>query len=127
MFVKKEEIGLDNSLNIARLTLIILLGIYEYWTFKNKKSIIKKLIPIILGLIIALIALALVLFLGIPAIFFIFVVLLMELSLLGTISIVLVEAILATFGDKRNLRKTLILYPVLIFLIVVYYLGEKVF
>lgn len=118
---------LGNSYNAIRIILVILFGIYEYWAYKNRKAIIKKISPSILALIIALLILVFILFLGLPAYFFIFVVLIIELALTGTILIVLIETMLSILSTKHNVKKTLILSFVLIFLILIYYLGERVF
>ncbi len=66
-------------------------------------------------------------FTGFGGYYFIFVILIIELSLIGVILVVLIEGCLTLFGPNRNLKKGIILVIVSILLVIVYYLGERVF
>jgi hypothetical protein len=120
---------MNNLLNIIRLVLTTLFGAYEFWTFKNKKSLKNKLIPIIITFVFSLALLLLQTFAGLGGqyVVFVFIVLAIELCIIGTMLVVLTELCITLFSPVRNLKKTLILAIVLIILAVVFYLGQKVF
>ncbi len=110
----------------VRLILILLFFLYQFWAFKNKKSLMMKLSPIILSIVLAIL-MFLVLSISHFAYLFIFVILFLELSVRGAMLVVLLEALQAFLGKQRNLKRCVILVCVFLLLAAVYYLGEKVF
>jgi len=117
---------LSNSINIARLILTVLFLGYQFWAFKNKKSITFKLLPIILSMVCGIFLIVIVPFIGIIAYYIIFFILLIELSIIGIMLVIAAEACIALFGSNKNLKKAAGLTVVFILLTVVYYLVEKV-
>jgi hypothetical protein len=118
---------LNNSLDIVRLILIILFGGYELWAFGKKKSVKRKFIPLVSMIVFGMLMAGVAAFSGIGTFLFIFVILIIELSLIGAIIVVLIELCLTLFTANHNFKKVMILAVVFIVLVVVYYLGEKVF
>ena len=118
---------MDISLNILRIIIIILFGIYELGAFKNNKSLRSKLLPMILTIVIGLILLVLASFFGPIGYFFIFTILITELSLIGAILVILIEICMILFSFKKDLKRVIILTAILFLLVTVYYLGQRVF
>lgn len=118
---------MDNSFNITRLILIILFVVYQFWAFKNKKSVKHKLYPMICVVIIGTLLMALLSFTSLAGYYFIFFILTIELSLLGSILVIAIEIFLALFDSIRNMKKVIFLTITFILLTVVYYVGQKVF
>ena len=118
---------MNNSLNAMRLILIILFGSYEIWAFRRKKSVVRKLLPMILIVIFALLILVAASFIGFASLYFIFAFLVIELSQIGAMLVVLIETCVTLFSNNRNPKKVMILAIVFIILVVIYYLGERVF
>ena len=115
------------SLNIVRIILIISFGVYEIGAFRSKKSLPLKLLPMILSIALALLLLALASFMGPIGYFFIFAILIVELSIIGTILVFLLEICVALFSPNRNLKRILFLTMVFILLIGINYLSQRVF
>lgn len=118
---------MSDPINVFRLLLGIIFVIYEFWTFKNNKSIIRKLSLLIFIVILGLLIIVSIPFGGSMGFFLIFAILMIELSFIGAILVVLLEICLSLFSSNQNLKRILILTIVFIILVVVYYLGQRVF
>jgi len=114
-------------INAVRVILVILFGIYQIWAYKNSKPIIMKLFPMILLPCVGLLIIALAPLFGHIGFYFIFLILTVELSLLGAMLVVVIEIFIALIGSSRNITKVLKLVSLFILLLVVYLLGERVF
>jgi len=118
---------LDNSIDIMQLVLFTLFGLYQFWAYKNNRTLIIKLAPMIFFVCFGLLLIGLSSFIGTIGYFIIiYVILLIELSLKGVLLVLILEIFLA-LKSKTNLKKILILVGILCLLTVVYYLGERIF
>lgn len=116
---------MDNWIIVGRLILIILLSIFEIWSFRNHKSLKTKLLPMILLSAIGLLFIGSVPFLGVIG--GIFAILIIELALICSMLVVLGELFLILISSRRNLKKILLLASSFLLFALIYYLGEKVF
>ncbi|MBU3144860.1 hypothetical protein [Clostridium sp. CF012] len=114
------------SINVVRITLTILFGIYQFWAFRNNKSVRCKLSPMILAIALGLLISALASFVGAIGYFFIFTILIIELSIMGAILVFLLEICLALFSNHVNLKRVMNLVGIFTLLVVIYYLVERV-
>jgi hypothetical protein len=118
---------LSDPINIFRIILGIIFVTYEFWAFKNNKSISHKLSPLIFIVILGILIMVSVPFVGSMGFFLIFAILMIELSFIGVILVVLLEIWLSLFSTNQNLKRILILTIVFIILVGVYYLGQRIF
>lgn len=116
-----------NSLDTVRMILVTLFCIYQFWAFKNKKSMTIKLTPIILSATLEFLFIALSPIVGIASYFFIFIIFLVELTLRGAMLVVFLEACIVLIGTNKSLKKLLILSCAFFILAIVYHFGQKVF
>ncbi|EOR24911.1 hypothetical protein A500_11624 [Clostridium sartagoforme AAU1] len=107
--------------------MIILFLIYEFWTFKNKKSLKYKLSPLVILVLISIFVLVFASFFKFIGYYFIFFILALELSLIGIILVCIFEIFLMIVSHELNLKKLTVLLFMSIALALIYYLGQKAF
>ena len=118
---------MSDSLNVGRLLFAILFVAYEIWAFRHNKSISRKLSPFIFIVILGILIIVLTPFVGSMGYFIIFAILMIELSFIGAMIVILLDICISLINTNRNIKRVLILTGVFILLLVVYYLGERVF
>lgn len=118
---------MNNIISIIRVVLFVLFGAYEVWAFRNKRTILGKLLPMIFGTATGLILMVVAPFTTIAVFLMLFVILFVEISMIAAMLVVVSEIILSLFGDSLNIKRIIILSGVFIILFAVYFLGQKVF
>lgn len=113
--------------NTLKFILLIVFFIYEFWTFKNKKSLKYKLSQLVIVILISIFILIFTYFFKFIGYYFIFFILALELSLLGIILICIFEILLMLLSHELNLKKLTVLLFMSIALALIYYLGQKAF
>ena len=118
---------MSDSLNVGRLLFAISFVTYEIWAFRHNKSISHKLLPSISIVILGMFIVVLTPFVGSMGYFIIFAILMIELSFIAAMIVILLEICISLINANRSITRVLILTGVFILLLVVYYLGERVF
>jgi hypothetical protein len=116
---------LNSSVNVVRLVLAILFGIYQFAAFRKNKPLFYKLLPMIVAVVLGLLLIALAPFAGPLGLLAVFVILMIELSQIGIMIVLLIEIYLAL--ADRKIKRGIILSVILTLLVVVYFLGERFF
>lgn len=106
----------------------VMFCIYQFWAYKRKKKLGAKILPLLILPIIGLLLMAITPNIGSGMGFlFIFVILIVELFLIGAMLLIVIEIILSLVSPSRSFYKVFKLVGLLIIIIVIYYFGQRVF